>query len=52
MKILIQCAQKNGYAVGIAHPHKVTLNVLRQILPEIKKEVQLVPASKVVHIVK
>ena len=52
MKILIQRAQKNGHAVGIAHPHKVTINILRQILPEIKKEVQLVPASKVVHIVK
>jgi uncharacterized protein len=52
IKILIQRARKNGYAVGIAHPHKVTFNVLRKILPEIKKEVQLVPASKVVHIVK
>jgi polysaccharide deacetylase 2 family uncharacterized protein YibQ len=51
MKMLIQCARKNGYAVGIAHPHKITFNVLRQTLPEIKKEVQLVPASKAVHII-
>jgi polysaccharide deacetylase 2 family uncharacterized protein YibQ len=46
---LIQCTQKNGQAVGIAHPHIITFDVLRSVLPKIKKEVQLVSASLVVH---
>jgi len=46
---LIQRTQKNGQAVGIAHPHIITFDVLRDLLPKIKNEVQLVPASLVVH---
>jgi polysaccharide deacetylase 2 family uncharacterized protein YibQ len=46
---LIQCTRKKGQAVGIAHPHIITFDVLRDILPKIKKEIQLVPASLVVH---
>jgi polysaccharide deacetylase 2 family uncharacterized protein YibQ len=49
---LIQRTKKNGQAVGIAHPHIITFDVLRQVLPKIKKEVQLVPASMVVHQIK
>jgi len=47
---LIEIAKKHGYAVGIAHPHQTTYIVFRKMLPELKKQVQLVPASKVVHI--
>lgn len=46
---LIRIAQRNGYAVGIGHPHSTTYEVLREMLPELNKAVQLVPASKIVH---
>ena len=49
VKELIRIARRNGYAVGIGHPHSTTYNVLREMLPELKKAVQLVPASKIVH---
>jgi uncharacterized protein len=45
---LLQRAQRQGHAVGIAHPHPVTIEVLRHELPNLKKEVQFVPASRVV----
>lgn len=50
IKELIRIAQRNGYAVGIGHPHSTTYKVLREMLPELNKEVQLVPASKIVHL--
>jgi len=46
---LVSIAQTHGEAVGIAHPHTVTYDVLREMLPELQKKVELVPASKVVH---
>jgi len=50
LKKLIRIAKKNGEAVGIAHPSKTTYQILKEMLPELKKKVQLVPASEVVHI--
>jgi len=47
---LIRIAQRNGYAVGIAHPHIITYKVLREMLPDLQKAVQLVPASQIVHL--
>jgi len=49
IKELIRIAKKNGEAVGIMHPHSTTLRVLQEMLPELKGQVLLVPASKVVH---
>jgi polysaccharide deacetylase 2 family uncharacterized protein YibQ len=49
IKELIRIAQKNGEAVGIMHPHSTTLKVLQEMLPNLKGQVRLVPASKVVH---
>jgi hypothetical protein len=46
---LIRIAKKNGEAVGIMHPHSMTLKVLQEMMPDLKKQVYLVPASKVVH---
>ncbi len=46
---LIHIAYEQGEAVGIAHPHTLTYDVLRQELPEMQKKVHLVPASQVVH---
>lgn len=46
--LLIQRAKKQGYAIAIGHPHRVTLNVLREMLPELQKNVSLSYASQVV----
>jgi polysaccharide deacetylase 2 family uncharacterized protein YibQ len=48
LKLLIKRAQKQGYAIGIAHPHPVTLKVLTEMLPELKEAVFLTHASEVV----
>ncbi|MFW6283866.1 MAG: divergent polysaccharide deacetylase family protein [Desulfosalsimonas sp.] len=45
---LVAIARKNGKAVGIGHPYPETYQVLNEKLPEIKKQVQLVPASEIV----
>ncbi len=47
---LIQIARRNGYAVAIGHPHLITYEILREMLPDLQKNVQLVPASKIVHL--
>ena len=47
---LIHIANSHGEAIGIAHPHAVTYDVLREMLPELKKKAILVHASDVVHI--
>ena len=47
---LIRIARRNGYAVGIGHPHSTTYEVLRDMMPELNKAVQLVPASKIAHL--
>ncbi|CAB1084948.1 Possible divergent polysaccharide deacetylase [Olavius algarvensis Delta 1 endosymbiont] len=49
VKKLIAIARRNGYAIGIGHPYAATYDVLREMLPEIQKEVQLVPASKIAN---
>jgi polysaccharide deacetylase 2 family uncharacterized protein YibQ len=49
LKELIKRAQKQGYAVGIAHPHANTYKVLSEYLPRLKEKVELVPASMVIH---
>jgi polysaccharide deacetylase 2 family uncharacterized protein YibQ len=48
---LIKRAQRQGYAVGIAHPHAITCRVLSEFMPEMKQAVALVPASMVVDAV-
>ena len=51
IRALIAAAKRQGEAVGIGHPYKVTLEVLADMLPEIKKQVDIVPASEVVHLI-
>lgn len=46
---LVKIAKRHGEAVGIAHPSRLTFDVLKDLFPELEKEVELVPASKVVH---
>ena len=47
---LIKIAEHHGEAVGIAHPHAVTYEVLHEMLPELKEKTILVRASDIVHI--
>ena len=49
IKELIRIAELNGEAVGILHPHSATYQVLREMLPDLQKQVDLVPASKIVR---
>ncbi len=51
LKTLVRIAQKKGEAVGIAHPSKTTLKTLREELPELQKQVELVPVSQLVKII-
>jgi len=51
IKQLVRIANRDGEAIGIAHPYPVTYEVLREALPDLQKKVQLVPASSVVHII-
>jgi hypothetical protein len=48
LKLLIERARRQGYAIGIAHPHAITLEVLTEMLPELKAAVFLTHASDVV----
>ena len=46
---LIATAVRHGEAVGIGHPHAETLDALREMLPELKARVRLVPITELVH---
>jgi polysaccharide deacetylase 2 family uncharacterized protein YibQ len=49
LKKLVRIAQRNGYAIGIGHPHSLTYQVLREMLPDLQKKIRLVPVSEIVH---
>jgi polysaccharide deacetylase 2 family uncharacterized protein YibQ len=50
LQIAIRGAKEKGEAIAIGHPHPETLQALREMLPEAKKQgVRLVPVSDVVH---
>jgi polysaccharide deacetylase 2 family uncharacterized protein YibQ len=47
---LTELARLRGGAIGIAHPHEVTLQVLRREIPKLsEKGIELVPVSQLVH---
>ncbi|MDI6796126.1 MAG: divergent polysaccharide deacetylase family protein, partial [Desulfatibacillaceae bacterium] len=50
LKKLVALAKKNGFAVGIAHPHRLTFEILKKHLEAMQKEVDLVPVSELVTI--
>jgi len=49
-KKLIALAEKHGFAIGIGHPYKATLEALSKELPRLKKKVKIVRASTVISI--
>jgi polysaccharide deacetylase 2 family uncharacterized protein YibQ len=46
LRELIRIAGIKGEAVAIGHPHPVTISVLREELPELRRQVEIVPASR------
>ena len=48
MERLMRIAEKYGTSVGIAHPHEVTYQVMHQMMPELTRRVEVVPASQLV----
>lgn len=50
LRRLTQLAHLKGKAIGIAHPHEVTLGVFRQVLPVLHQEgIELVPLSQLLQ---
>lgn len=50
LKQLEMTALRQGYAIGIGHPHEVTLRVLKEWLPEVQaRGFQIVPISAVMR---
>jgi polysaccharide deacetylase 2 family uncharacterized protein YibQ len=43
-------ADRHGQAVAIGHPYPVTVEILREVLPTLKKRVTLVSASALVRV--
>ena len=48
---LVRVARQKGEALGIGHPHTTTYNTLKEVLPELRQQVELVPASRLVRII-
>jgi hypothetical protein len=50
LELAIRGAKEKGEAIAIGHPHQETLQVLREMLPQVQAQgVQLVHASTLVH---
>ena len=49
MARLLGMGRHSGSAVGIGHPHEETLLLLKKFIPELKREVKVVPVSKMVN---
>ncbi|MGH7799068.1 MAG: divergent polysaccharide deacetylase family protein [Thermodesulfobacteriota bacterium] len=45
---LINVSKEKGYAIGICHPYPDTVKVLSEVIPDIQKEVEIIPVSGVV----
>src|SRR3989304_5641995 len=46
---LINVSKEKGYAIGICHPYPDTVKVLSEVIPDIQKEVEIIPVSGVVN---
>jgi polysaccharide deacetylase 2 family uncharacterized protein YibQ len=50
MRRLVRLARLKGQAIGIAHPNETTLEVLKEVVPELPGQgVKLVPISHLIH---
>jgi hypothetical protein len=50
LRELVRIAQRKGEAVGIAHPHLTTYDTLKEDLPALRRQVEIVPASQLVRL--
>ena len=48
---LVRIARLRGEAVGIAHPNVITYTVLKEELPTLRQQVDLVPVSRLVRVI-
>ena len=48
MERLLSIARHTGFAIGIGHPHKETLEIIKKYCPKIKMEFHVVPVSELV----
>jgi polysaccharide deacetylase 2 family uncharacterized protein YibQ len=48
MERLLGMAKRSGTAIGIAHPHKETLQVIKEYRHRLEKNVKVIPASELV----
>jgi polysaccharide deacetylase 2 family uncharacterized protein YibQ len=51
LRELVRVARNRGEALGIGHPHSTTYAILKEALPELRQEVELVPASRLVRVI-
>ena len=49
LKELVRLAQQNGHAVGIGHPHLITYQILKEMLPDLQLNFQLETAYEIDH---
>jgi hypothetical protein len=49
LRELVRIARLKGEAVGIAHPHPLTYTILKEELPALRQQVEIVPASRLVR---
>jgi polysaccharide deacetylase 2 family uncharacterized protein YibQ len=49
IKRLVTLAKTKGQAIGIGHPYLITWKILKEELPKLKQQVDLVPVSKLVE---
>lgn len=51
LRELVSIARRKGEAVGIGHPHPTTCLVLKEELPTLRRQVEIVPASYLVRVI-
>ena len=49
LKLLVKIAIRRGSAIGIAHPHELTISILKEEIPLMKRKIKLVYASELTH---
>lgn len=49
IKQLVSIARSRGSAIGIIHPHRLTYRIIKEALPSLKKDVEIVPVSYLVN---
>ncbi len=49
LKKLVEISKKKGYAVGICHPYPGTVEALKDMIPKINEEVEVVSISNIIN---